>query len=142
MATQNRKIFIDASVLLSFIDRGDPNHTKGIHALETIASMGFQAFTSNQTISETYTTLTRNVGTSVALDFLQAILQSDIEIIFPQKTDLVAAHRILRVNRDRQISLQEGVNASLMQKREIIQVLTFNQWHNLYGTYASNLTVV
>ena len=142
MATQSRKIFIDSSVLLSFIDRADPNHTKGAHAIETIASLGFQAFTSNQNISEVYSALTRSVGTSVALDFLQVILQSDIEIIFDQKADLITAYRILRANRNRQISLREVLNASLMQKRGIIQILTFSHWHNLFGTYASNLIVV
>lgn len=142
MVVQSRKIFIDSTVLVSFIDRADPNHIIGVHAIETIARLGFQAFTSIQNISDTYSTLTRKVGISVALDFLQAILQSDIEIIFPQKADLVTANRILRANRDRQISLRDALNACLMQKAGIVQVLTFNYWHNLYGTYASNLTVV
>lgn len=142
MVVQNRKIFIDSSVLVSFIDRADPNHTIGVHAIETIARLEFQAFTSIQNISDTYSTLTRKVGISVALDFLQAILQSDIEIIFPQKADLITANRILRANRDRQISLRDALNACLMQKAGIVQVLTFNYWHNLFGTYASNLTVV
>jgi|SRR3989344_329119 len=139
MPTQSRKIFIDSSVLLSFIDRSDQNHSKGIKSIESIAELKFQAYTSHQNVSEAYTTLVGEVGISVALDFLQAILQSDIEIIYPQKTDLVSAYRLLRTNRDRQIGLQEVLNASLMRKKGITQVLTFAIWHNLFGTYVSNL---
>ena len=141
MAIQSRKIFIDSSVLISFIDRADPNHLSGVKAIETIARMQFQAYTSHQNVSETYAALARKVGISVASDFLQAILQSDIEIISPQKADLITANRILRVNRDRQISIREVLNASLMQKGGIVQILTFTYWHNYFGTYVSNLGV-
>ena len=142
MATTSRKIFVDTSVLVSFIDRADSNHQKGVQAIESIAKLGYQAYTSNQNISETYALLAQKVGVSVALDFLQIILQSDIEIIFSQRSDLITAHRIIRANRDKQVSFREALNATLMQKRGIMQVLTLNYWHNLFGTYVSQLIVV
>ncbi|OGE28854.1 hypothetical protein A2867_02825 [Candidatus Daviesbacteria bacterium RIFCSPHIGHO2_01_FULL_40_11] len=140
MPVQTKKIFIDSSVLLAFIDRTDPNHQKSTLSFDTIARQGFHIYTSYQNIADTYTTLGREVGISMALEFLQASLQSNIEIIFPQKADLITAHRMLRANRDRQISLRETLNATLMQKRGIMQILTFTYWHNLFGTYVSNLT--
>lgn len=141
MALQSKKIFIDSSVLMAFIDRSDTNHSKAANTMESIAKLGFQTYTSYLHISETYATLTREVGGSVALDFLQAVLQSDMEIIFPQKADLISANRMLRSNRSRQISLREVITAILMQKRGVIQILTFNYWHNLFGTYASSLLI-
>lgn len=141
MALQTRKIFIDASIFVSFIDRADPNHPKAANAMESITRLGYTAFTSHSNITETYATLSREVGVSVALDFLQAILQSDIEIIFPQKADLIAAHRMIRANRDRQMSLREALSATLMQRRGITQVLTLTYWHNLLGTSTSGLAL-
>ena len=139
MALQSRKIFIDSSVLIGFIDRADPNHPKAVKGIENLARQGFHLYTSSQNISDVYATLARETGTSVALDFLQASLQSDIEILFPQKADYITAHRMLRSNRERQLTLREIINATLMQRKGIIQILTFNFWHNLFGSYVSNL---
>ncbi len=138
---QTKKIFIDSSMLLAFIDRGDPNHQKASLSFDILAKEGFHICTSYQNIADTYATLGREVGISMALEFLQSSLQSNIEIIFPQKTDLITAHRVLRANRDRQISLREVLNATLMQKRGIIQILTFTYWHGLFGTYVSNIVL-
>lgn len=140
MPIQTKKIFIDSSILLAFIDRTDPNHEKSSLNFNNIARSGFRIYTSYQNIADTYATLGREIGISLALEFLQSSLQSDIEIIFPQKADLIAAHRILRANRDRQITLREALNATLMQKKGIAQVLTFTYWHNLFGTFVANLS--
>ncbi|MDO8619452.1 MAG: PIN domain-containing protein [Candidatus Daviesbacteria bacterium] len=142
MTTQSRKIFIDSSILIAFIDRGNSNHLKSSKAMEDLASIGYRLYTSSQVVTDSYTLLSNEVGTTVALEFLQTMLQSSIEILFPQKADFITAHRILRVNRDRQIPLTEALNATLMQKRGIVQILTFTHWHNLFGTVVSNLTVV
>lgn len=139
MALQSRKIFIDSSVLVPFIDRGDANHHKAVAAIENLARLSYQLYTSAQNINEVYATIAREIGVSVALDFLRSSLQSEMEILFPQKFDLITAHRMLRSNRDRQITLREALNVTLMQKRGIIQILTFTYWHNLMGTTVSNL---
>jgi len=139
MATQARKIFIDSSVLVAFVDRADSNHIKASKIMSDLATMGYQPYTSLQIVTESYVVLAREIGISIGSEFLQSMLQSNIEILFPQKADLITAHRMLRVNRDRQISLRETLNATLMQKRGIIQILTFTYWHNLFGTYTSSL---
>lgn len=142
MATTSRKIFIDSSILVAFIDRGAPNHLRASKAIEDLASMGYRTYTSSQVITDSYTLLSRKISTTIAFEFLQTMLQSGIEILFPQKVDLITAHRILRVNQDRQVPLSEALNATLMQKRGVVQILTFMYWNNLFGTYVSNLTVV
>lgn len=135
MTTQSRKIFIDSSILIAFIDRGNPNHAVAAKAIGDLASIGYRLYTSLSVVTDSYTLLSREVGNTIALEFLQTMLQSGIEILFPQKIDLITAHRILRVNRDRQIPLNEALNATLMQKRGVVQILTFTHWHNLFGTY-------
>ncbi len=139
MATTSRKIFIDSSILIAFIDRGAPNHSKAAKAMEDLASIGYHPYTSTQTVTDSYAQLSRDISTTVALEFLQIMLQSSIEILFPQKADLITAHRILRVNHDRQILLSEALNATLMQKRGIVQILTFSYWNKLFGTNVSTL---
>ncbi len=78
MALQSKKIFLDSSVLISFIDRADAGHTKATKAMKNLASQGFHIYTSAQNVGEVYATLARETGISVALDFLQAALQADM----------------------------------------------------------------
>lgn len=139
MDTQTRKIFIDSSMLVAFVDKADPNHLKAAKIMDDLAAMGYQPYTSIQIVTESYVVLAREIGISVGSEFLQSMLQSSIEILFPQKADLITAHKMLVVNRDRQISLRETLNATLMQKRGIAQILTFTYWNNLFETYVSNL---
>lgn len=139
MALQSRKVFVDSSILLPFVDRGDVNHQRSVKSIENLARLHYQLYISYPNIAEIYATLAGEVGISVALDFLQASLQSDMEIIFPTKADLIAAHRMIRSNKDRQLTLREAINATLMQRKGIIQILTFTYWHNLFGTYVTNL---
>jgi len=96
MAIQSRKVFVDSSAFVSFIDRSDSNHSIIVKALETLAKNKCQLYTSLQVVQEVYATTSRDIGVSVALDFLQASLLSDIETIFPQKVDLITAHRMIK----------------------------------------------
>ena len=139
MPTTSRKIFIDSSILVAFIDRGSRNHLLATKAIEDLASLNYSLYTSSQVITDSYDLLLNDVGKTVALEFLQTMLQSGIELLFPQKADIITAHRILKVNNNREIALSEALNATLMQKRGIIQVLTFNNWSKLFGTTISNL---
>lgn len=141
MAVQSKKIFIDSSVLIAFIDRADSNHPKAVKAMETLAQNKYHLYTNPQVIQDVYATVSREIGVSVALDFLQAILQSEIEIIFPQKADLITANRMIRSNRERQLTLKETLSATLMQRRGVNQILTFTYWHNLFGSFVSNLLI-
>ena len=142
MAAAIKKIFIDTSILIAFIDRGAPKHLKASKSMEDLARLGYRLYTSTQVVTDSYDLLSREVGNIVALEFLQTVLQSGIEILFPQRADIITANRILAANRDRQIPLSEALNASMMQKRGIIHILTFSYWNNLFGTSASNLTAI
>lgn len=142
MATTSRKIFIDTSVLTAFVDRGNGRHLRAAKALEVTASIGYRIFTTPAIINESYEELRRQVGTTVALEFLQIVLQSGIEVTFLQKTDLNSAYRVLKFNRTEQISFTEALTAALMQRKGITQILTFRAWHNLFGTTASTLGVI
>lgn len=142
MISQSRKIFIDSSVLIAFINRGHARHLNASKAIEDTASIGYSLYTSPQVITDSYALLSSEVGASIALEFLQTMLESGIEILFPQKADLITAHRILKANKDRQVSLSEALDATLMQKKGIIQILTFSHWNNLFGTSVSNLTPI
>lgn len=141
MSIQSRKVFVDSSVLIAFIDRADPSHSKAVKNLENLARLKYHLYTSAININDVYTILARGISTMVSIDFLQASLQSDMEILFPQKTDFIACLRMLKSNKERQLSLKEVINATLMQRKGINQILTFTYWHNLYGSFVTSLAI-
>jgi predicted nucleic acid-binding protein len=135
----SRKIFIDASVLYAFVDRADPNHGQATKAMDYLSVQGAILFTSIQAVTDTYTGINTQLGTSIAIDFLQAMSESSMEILYPQKADMMTANRLLKTQRSQTLTLKEALTASMMQRRNITQILTFTYWHNLLGsqTYMS-----
>lgn len=136
---QSQSIFIDTSAFLAFIDRADINHTKSIKLFETLARQNFQIYTSNLVVFQTFSRLEKDLGVSLARDFLKTILEGNIHILHPGESDLISAYRFLKLNPERQTSLMEVVNTHLMDKSRVLTVLTFSYWHNLMGTSVSPL---
>jgi predicted nucleic acid-binding protein len=130
----SRKIFIDASVLYSFVDRSDPNHTQAVKAMEQFSVAGVHLYTSIQAIQDAYTAVSRQLGTTLGYDFLQATSESNIEILYPQKSDFLSAVRLIKLNMNKQISFKEALTATVMQKKGIVQIVTFTYWQNLLGS--------
>ncbi len=135
----SKKIFIDSSVLYSFVDRADPNHQMATKALEQLSLQGAHLYTSIQAIQDAYTAIDRELGSVLGIEFLQATTESSMEVLYPQKADLISAYRLIKLNINKQIGFKEAMTATLMQKKGIFQILTFTYWHNLLGsqTYLS-----
>lgn len=139
MSTTSKKVFIDTSIFIAFIDRANLNHQKSTQVIEFFAKQGYQLFTSNLVVVQTFNRIEKEIGTSISLDFLQAILESDIEVIYYDQQDLIACFRFLKNYQSKQASLNEIINSHLMNKRSIPSVITYDLWHNLMGTQVSSL---
>ncbi len=135
----SQKVFIDSSFFSAFIDRANLNHSKSVAIMEYLATNNYQVYTSSLTILQTFGRIERDLGSLISVEFLQAILESSIEVFYPTKTELLSAYRFLRTNSQRKASLTDILNADLMQKHNILSILTFDFWHNLIGTRVSGL---
>lgn len=136
--TPSKKIFIDSSFFLSFIDRADLNHQRSSNIMDFLAKQNFQVYTSDLTIFQTFSRLDREFGSAVSLDFLQAILESQIQILYLNQADLLSTFRFIKTNSTRQ-SLNDQANAQLMNRQNIPHLLTYDPWYNLRGVTLSNL---
>lgn len=139
MSTTSKKIFIESSLLLAFIDRANLNHAKAGEMLEFLGKQKYHVFTSSTVVLQTFNAIERDLGQTIARDFLQAMIESNIQILHPSEADLLAAFRYLRANPGRQNSLSSIINANLMQKNGVNSVLTFDFWPNVMGTTVANL---
>lgn len=139
MATSSKKIFIEASVFLAFIDRINPNHAKASKIFEVLGRDKYQVFTSGMVLIQTFNALEQDLGTAIARDFLQATLETNIQILYTNKPDLLTAFRYLKANPGRQIPLSSIIDANLIQRHGINSVLTFDFWPNIMGIIVSDL---
>jgi predicted nucleic acid-binding protein len=130
----SKKIFIDSSALYAFVDRSDINYQQSGKIIDQLAIQGAQLYTSLSAILEAYAAINSQLGTAVSFEFLQSILESNIEILYPQKADLIAASKLIKSNKNKQVGLKEALTATMMQKKGIYQIFTFSYWHNLLGS--------
>lgn len=140
MASESRKVFIETSFFMAFIDRGDLNHTKCVPIFEFLGRHGYQLYTTNLVVMQTFARLDKELGSTISLEFLQAILESSIEVLYPSKSEFISAFRLLKNSPNTPVSVTELINSILMEKNGVAAVLTFDSWNNLLGTQKSQYT--
>ncbi|EKD85005.1 MAG: hypothetical protein ACD_38C00107G0001 [uncultured bacterium] len=139
MPQLSQQVFIDTSLFVSFVDRGDLNHNKTAKIFEYLGKYNFHVYTSNLVIIQVFNRLEKDLGTLISHDFLKTLLQSNIEILHPSEAEFSAAYRFLKINPQQQVSLVDILNARLMEKHNVPAILTFDYWHNLMGITVSRL---
>lgn len=135
----SKKIFIESSYFLAFVDRVNPNHSRAVKVFEMLGKDKYQVFTSGMVVMQTFNALERDLGQTLARDFLQAMLETKIQVLYINDSDLLAAFRYLKANPGRQISLSSIINAHLIQRHGINSVLTFDFWPNVMGIVVANM---
>lgn len=134
------KLFLDTSFLLSFIDRGNPQHKMSVDVMTYLAKEGYRLYTSNITILTTFSRVERDMGTWLAVEFLDTMLQSNIETMHVSQSELQASIRYIRNANRLQCTLTEVINAQLMLRFGIPAVVTYDTWHNLNATKVAKFT--
>lgn len=135
----SHKIFLDSSIFLSFIDRTHFHHQKTVNLLAFLAKQDYQVYTSSLVVYQSFSLIERDLGLSLSQDFLRAILDSAINILYISESEFLFAFRFLKTTAQRPLSLIEITTARLMEKHGITHILTFDYWHNIAGTTVSNL---
>lgn len=134
------KLFLDTSFLLAFIDRGNPQHKMSVDVMTYLAKEGYRLYTSNITILTTFSRVERDMGTWLAVEFLDTMLQSNIETMHVSQSELQASIRYIRNANRLQCTLTEVINAQLMLRFGIPAVVTYDAWHNLNATKVAKFT--
>lgn len=126
------KVFLDTSILEAFIDRANTNHLKAVGLMNKLAKDRCFVFTSQSVVEETYTILA-NSSLVVAYEFLQALIESHIEVLFPTKSELLSFYKLMLESKDKSITFKMGINGVLMKKFGINYIATCGFWNNLSG---------
>ena len=133
MALASKKIFVDHSVFFTFIDRAHPKHEEAIAFFRYFAQESYRIFTDTQNIIKAYDSIYDDISPSLAKDFLRTMWLSDINIIYPDESDVKASLKALVNFRSTDLIFSQAQMAVLATRRDIAQICTFNYLHPLFG---------
>lgn len=138
---KSKKIYIAPDGFVAFIDRAHTKHMQASAFFRYFAQGEFQIYTSNVSIAETYTTLYNCISPSLARDFIRALSVSDINILYPQESEMKAAIKTIATTNSVELTFSKALMAAICNKQNIPQIDTFEYLPSLYGLQVFYLPV-
>lgn len=133
MVFLSKKVFIEPSVIVSFIDRAHPKHEQTDAYFRYFSEEEYQLFIDYNNLIETYSYIYKDISPSLAKDFLRTIELSNINIIYPEESDARAALKTLVNFKSLELSYPKALIAVLCYRKNIPQIYTYEAVPNLFG---------
>lgn len=133
MAQLSRKVYIAPSSFIAFVDRANPKHAQAAAFFRYFAQEKYQVFTSYLSVEEAYRVIYEKISPTLARDFLRGLTLSNINILYPNESDMKAALKTLINFRNPELSLKDAQMAVLAERQGIPQICTFDYLHQLFG---------
>lgn len=133
MAALSKKVFLTPNSMFAFIDRAHEKHEQASAFFRYFSEQEYQLFTNSITIHETYTQIYHRMSPSIAKDFLRTVFISDMNIIYPEESDVKAALKTLIAYRTTDLMFSQALTAVLANRRGVSQICTFEFLHPLFG---------
>lgn len=133
MSTTSKRVYISPSVFYAFIDRAHIKHEQASAYFRYFAQNNYALFASIVDITEVYSDLCKRMSPSVGKDFLRSLFLSDINILYPEESEVKLALKTQLNYGNEQLKYPEALRATVAQKRGIQSVATFEFLHSLFG---------
>jgi len=133
MASQSKKVFIEADIFYAFVNRAHERHPEAAAYFRYFAQEKYQVFSSYPVIREAYDDIYQKISPSLAKDFIRGVSLSSINIFYPTESDLKAALKALINFRNTELTLEQAQTAVLANRNTIPQICTFEYLHPLFG---------
>lgn len=135
MATNSKKVYIAPSVFLAFLNRADPKHPQATAYFRYFAQEKYKLYTDFLNVYEVVRQIYFQISPSLSRDFLKTIFFSNINVIYPQESDIKASLKIT-VNHSIDLTFEKALMATLANKNNISQICTFEYLQPLFGLIA------
>jgi len=129
----SKKVYLTTSVFSAFIDRAHPKYEQASAFFRLFGLEHYMLFTDTNTIMQTYGDIYKDISPSLGKDFMRTIMLSDINILYPEESDMKAALKTLIAYQSTELSYPDALIAALADKRDIPQICTFDPFHALFG---------
>lgn len=129
----SKKVYISKSGFYSFINRADSKYEQASAYFRYFGLENYSLFTDIFTVNEANNQIYKEISPSLAKDFLRTIFLSDINIIYPEESDIKSALKTLVNFGSTDLNFTSALRAVLANKRGISQIFTFDYLHPLFG---------
>src|SRR4030067_2587351 len=118
----SKKVYIAQSALYSFIDRVHAKHYYSQAFFRYFGQEEYALFTDTITILQTYNQIYKEISPALARDFLKTIFLSDVNIIYPDESDIKAALKTLVNYQSTELTFADSIMAVLANRRGISHI--------------------
>ena len=132
MAT-SKKVILSADVFFAFIDRAHTKHEQASAYLRYFAQEEYFLYTDIVSLNAVYEQVYKDISTSLAKDFMKTVALSNVNIIFPDESDLKATYKTLQLSNSTELTFAKALISVLAEKRHIGQICTFEYFQPLFG---------
>jgi predicted nucleic acid-binding protein len=137
----SKKIYLSQSAFCSFIDRVHPKHYYSQAFFRYFGQEEYALFTDTITLNQAYNHIYKEISPSLARDFLKTIFLSNINIIYPDQSDIKAALKTLVGYQSSELTFPDSIMSVLANRRGVTQIATFDYLHPLFGLSAFFLPI-
>lgn len=129
----SKKVYVAPSAFYALIDRAHPEHDQASAFFRFCAERGYMLFTDTETLTEVYNHIYKEISPSLSKDFLRTIFLGNVNIIYPEESDIKAALKTLVNYQSTELTFSQSLRAVLANRRGVTQIFTFEYLHPLFG---------
>lgn len=129
----SKKVFLAADVFFAFVDRAHAKHEQASAYIRYFAQEEYFLFTDIVSLNLVYEQIYKDISASLAKDFMKTISLSNINIIFPDESDLKTTYKTLQLSNSTELTFIKALASVLAEKRNIGQICTFEYLQPLFG---------
>lgn len=133
MALPSKKVYIDSSLFVAFIDRAHIKYDQATAYFRFFGLEEYQLFSDPITILNAYERLYNDISPSLAKDFMRVMALSNINMIYPEEADMKAALKTVVNFKTTDLTFPKALLCVLANKRGVPQICSFEYMPSLFG---------
>lgn len=129
----NKKVILAPDAIYAYIDRGSDKHQEAIAFFRYFSEQNYRVFVDTLSLNEVYNDIYKKMSQDLAKDFIRIVNFSDINIIYPDESEIKASIKTLINYRTLDLTFSQAIMAVAANRRSIAQVVTFSYLPPLFG---------
>lgn len=133
MPLPSKKVYLDSSTFLAFIDRAHIKYDQATAYFRYFGIEEYQLFSDPIQLVEAYNKIYNDISPSLAKDFMRVMALSNINLIYAEDQDMKAALKALVNFKTTDLTFPKALLSVLANKRGISQICSFEYTPQLFG---------
>lgn len=129
----SKKVILAPDAVYAYIDRGSDKHQQAVAFFRYFSEQNYRVFLDVLSLNEVYNDIYKKMSQDLAKDFIRIISLSDMNLIYPDESEMKAAVKALINYRTLDLTFSQSVMAVVASRRSVNQVVTFSYLPSLLG---------